>query len=211
MQRVGILPSRCITGVAPKQRKRGGQRTPMKGSFDALAVPIAVAMRRPTLLGVPAVPTLTAPLIVRRAQVEEAGALAALLGRAYPTETWDAAGTADELFGDETIRTTLVVAAEERLIATASLQVRPDAPECGWLRWVATEQDRRREGLARALVIGVLAIAEQAGCREVRLHTETDRLAAIALYWQLGFEPLVRSDPEREAWEQVIRLLRASS
>jgi len=73
----------------------------MNESSDALAVPIAVAMRRPTLLGVPAMPILAAPLIVRRAQVEEAGPLAALLGRAYPTETWDAAGTEHELFGDE--------------------------------------------------------------------------------------------------------------
>src|SRR5437763_16812988 len=105
----------------------------MNESSDALAVPIAVAMQRPTLLGVPAMPILTASLIVARAQVEEAGPLAALLGRAYPSETWDAAGTEDELFGDETIRVTLVVAEEGRLIATASLQVDPDAPECGWL------------------------------------------------------------------------------
>jgi len=182
----------------------------MNERSDALAVPIAVAMRRPTLGGVPAMPILAAPLIVRRAHVEEAGPLAALLGRAYPTETWDTAGTAHELFGDETVRATLVVAAAGRVIATASLQVHPDAPECGWLRWVATEQDRRREGLARAVVIGVLAIAAQAGCREARLHTETDRLAAIALYLQLGFEPLVRSDPEREAWEHVIRFRRVN-
>jgi GNAT superfamily N-acetyltransferase len=175
---------------------------------DALAVPVDVTMRRPTLFGVPAMPILAAPLVVRRAQVEEAGALAALLGRAYPTETWDAAGTERELFCDETVRATLVVAAEGRLVATASLQVRPDVPECGWVRWVATDLDRRREGLARALVIGVLAIAEQAGCREARLHTETDRLAAIALYLQLGFEPLVSGDPERGVWERVIRLLR---
>jgi GNAT superfamily N-acetyltransferase len=91
--------------------------------------------------------------------------------------------------------------------ATASLQVRPDAPECGWVRWVATDLDRRREGLARALVIGVLAMAGQSGCREARLHTQTDRLAGIPLYLQLGFEPLVRCDPEREVWERVIRLL----
>jgi len=32
-------------------------------------------------------------------------------------------------------------------------------------------------------------------------------LAAIPLYLQLGFEPLVRGDPEREVWERVIRLL----
>src|SRR5919206_2452151 len=183
----------------------------MHESSDALAVPIAVAMRRPTLLGVPAMPILPASLIVRRARVEEAGALAALLGRAYPTETWDAAGTERELFGDETVRATLVVSAEGRLLATASLQVRPDAPECGWVRWVATEQDRRREGLARALVIGVLATAGQAGCREARLRTTTDRLAAIALYLQLGFEPLVMGDGEREAWERVLRLLRGEA
>ena len=174
---------------------------------DALAVPAGVTMRRPTLFGLPAMPVPAAPLLVRRARVEEAGALAALLGRAYPTETWDAAGTERELFRDETVRATLVVAAEGRLVATASLQVRPDAPECGWLRWVATEQDRRREGLARALVIGVLAAAGRAGCREARLRTTTDRVAAIRLYLQLGFEPLVTSDPEREVWGRVLGLL----
>jgi mycothiol synthase len=177
---------------------------------DGLAAPIAVAMRRPTLLGVPPMPVLARSLTVRRARVEDSGALAAVLGRAYPTESWGTAATERELFGDETVRATLVVEAEGRLVATASLQVRPDAPECGWLRWVATEQDRRREGLARALVIDVLAIAEQEGCREARLRTETDRVAAIALYLQLGFEPLARSAREREAWEEVIRLLGAN-
>lgn len=179
----------------------------MSEESDAIVVPVDVTMRRPTLFGLPAMPTLAAPLAVRRAQAEEAGALAALLGRAYPTETWDAAGTERELFCDETVRATLVVEAVGRLVATASLQVRPDAPECGWVRWVATEVDRRREGLARALVIGVLATAGQAGCREARLHTTTDRVAAIPLYLQLGFEPLVRGDEEREVWERVLRLL----
>ena len=129
------------------------------------------------------------------------------MGRAFEAEHWDAAGTERELFGDETVRATLVVAAAGRLVATASLQVRPDVPACGWLRWVATERDRRREGLARALVIGVLALAGHAGCREARLQTSTDRVAAIRLYVQLGFEPLVRGDLERAVWERVIRLL----
>ena len=174
---------------------------------DAPAVPVGVTMRRPTLLGVPAMPILAAPLVIRRARVEEAGALAALLGRAYPTEAWDAAATERELFRDETVKATLVVAAEGRPVATASLQVRTDAPECGWLRWVATEQDRRREGLARALVIGVLVTAGQAGCREARLRTTNDLLAAIRLYLQLGFEPLVSGDGDREVWERVLRRL----
>ena len=179
----------------------------MTEKSDVLELPTDVTMRRPTLFAVPAMPILPAPLLVRRAQVEEAGELASLLGRAFEGERWDAAGTERELFCDETIRATLVIAAERRVVATASLQVRPDSPECGWVRWVATESDRRREGLARTLIIGVLAMAEQAGCRETRLRTQTDRLAAIRLYLQLGFEPCARSDAEREVWERVIRFL----
>ena len=44
---------------------------------------------------------------------------------------------------------------------------------------------------------------------ETRLGTETDRPAAIGLYLQLRFEPDVTSDPERDAFEQVSRTLRA--
>src|SRR5918998_4884711 len=93
----------------------------MSEKSDAPAVPVDVTMRRPTLFGVPALPILAAPLVVRRAHAEEAGALAALLGRAYPTETWDAAGAERELFCDETVRAAFVVGAEGRLVATASL------------------------------------------------------------------------------------------
>jgi len=168
----------------------------MSEKSDALAVPVDITMRRATLNGVPAMPILAAPLVVRRAQVEEAGDLAVLLGHAFEAENWDAASTERELFRDETVRATLVAAAEGRLVATASLQIRPDIPECAWVRWVATDLDRRRQGLARALVIGVLAMAGQAGCREARLRTQTDRLAGIRLYLQLGFEPLVKGDPD---------------
>src|SRR5689334_16652714 len=176
----------------------------MNQKFHSLVVPVDVTMQRPTLVGLPAMPMPAAPLLIRRAQVEEAGALAALLSQAFPTESWHALGTECELFCDETVRATLVVAAEERPVATASLQIRPDAAECGWVRWVATDVHWRRQGFARALVIGVLAMAEQAGCREARLHTQTDRLAAMQLYLQLGFEPLIRDDPERDVWERVI-------
>lgn len=106
----------------------------MSEQSDALAAPVNVMMRRPTLVGVPAMPLLAAPLSVRRARVEEAGKLAALLGGAFAAETWDTAGTERELFRDETVRATLAVAAAGRLVATASLQVRPDAPGCGWVR-----------------------------------------------------------------------------
>jgi mycothiol synthase len=160
-------------------------------------------MRRPTLAGVPALPTLAAPLALRGARVDDTGALATLLGRAYEGELWEWAHVERELLGDPTVRETLVVTSGERLIATASFQVRPDTPQCGWIRWVATDPDRRREGLARVLVIGVLGMAARAGCRDARLDTRTDRLAAIRLYLELGFEPLVATDASREVWASV--------
>src|SRR5262249_31806244 len=66
--------------------------SPMSEKSDARAVPVDVSMRRPTLFGVPAMPILAAPLVVRRARVEEAGALAALLGRGFGAERWGGAG-----------------------------------------------------------------------------------------------------------------------
>lgn len=183
----------------------------MNESSNTSAGLIAVAMQRPTLLGVPTMPVLPAPLLLRRAQRVEAAVLAALLGRAYPAETWDTAGTERELFCDEAVKAVLVVEAGGRLIATASLQVHPQAPASGWLRWVTTEQNWRRQGLAKALVVSALKLAEHLGCRETCLRTETDRLAAISLYMQLGFEPLVRNDTERDAWKRLLKTLRTTA
>jgi hypothetical protein len=41
----------------------------MSDESDALAVPVDVTMRRPTLCRVPVTPILAAPLVVRRAQI----------------------------------------------------------------------------------------------------------------------------------------------
>jgi hypothetical protein len=71
------------------------------------------------------------------------------------------------------------------------------------------------------VVIGVLELAAQAGCTDAYLDTRTDRLAAIRLYMQLGFEPLVADGSERasavsgshevprEVWQRVVGALRA--
>ena len=181
--------------------------SPMTEELKDHGAPVEVTMRRPSLVGVPALPTLAAPLALRGARVDDAAALATLLGRAYEGEVWESAHVERELLCDPTVRETLVVASGERLIATASFQVRPDTPECGWVRWVATDPDRRREGLARALVIGVLSMAARAGCRDSRLDTRTDRFAAIQLYLKLGFEPCVTADAGRDVWASVLLAL----
>jgi GNAT superfamily N-acetyltransferase len=158
------------------------------------ALPVDITMRRPTLAGIPTMPRLEAPLVVGSARVDEAAELARLLGRAYEGETWAARDVEREVLCDASVKQTLVVAAGARLVATASLQVRPESATCGWVRWVGTDPGRRREGLARTVVIGVLEMAVRAGCVDACLSTRTDRLAAVALYMGLGFGASRRVD-----------------
>jgi len=178
---------------------------------DNATVPVPVKMNRSTNLDLPIVPALPEQLVVRHAQVEEAESLAGLCGRAYTAEIWEPDSTEQELFHDDTVRAVLVVTDADRLLATASLQVNPAVPYSGRVRWVATEQQWRRRGLARALVVNLLEIAKKEGCKEAHLRTTTDLLGAIGLYLQLGFEPVMSSDRDRDTWKQLYTLLRDGS
>src|SRR5262245_35842751 len=213
---------RTMWRQAPAAQRRVVSR-PMSDEARGQDVPVDVTMRRRTLVGVPAMPQVGEALEVRHARVEDACALASLLGSAFEGETWDAAGVEREVLCDPTVRAVLVVAAGRRLVSTASLQVRPESPGSGWVRWVATDPGRRREGLGRAVVVRVLGLAAQAGCMDAYLERRTDRLAAIALYMQLGFEPSIAEDREggsalsgshmvpREVWTRVMGALRSQA
>ena len=177
---------------------------------ENFTLPVSVTMCRSTIGTVPSNSVLPEPLEVRRAQVEESAELASLLGGAYPDEIWEPIATRQEMFFDETVKAPMVVASESQILATASLQIRSDAPECGWIRWVATKPERRRQGLAQSLVNTLIAIASDAGCREIRLNTTTDLAGAIAMYLKSGFEPLVRSDEEQCTWDRVFSEIRSA-
>ena len=170
--------------------------------------PVKVTMRRSITSELRSIPVLPVSLEVRHAQAKESTALATLLHCAYPTENWEPEATKQELFYDKTVKAPMVVVSENRILATASLQIRSDTPEHGWVRWVATTPDRRREGLAQTLVIRLLAIASDAGCQEVRLGTTTDLTGAIRMYLNLGFEPLVTIKKEQDVWDQLFPQLK---
>ena len=155
----------------------------------------------------PSLPVLPEPLAIRRALIEDAAQLADLCGRAYVEEIWDTKSTELELFHDRTVKAVLLVTDKTQIASTASLQVHKGAPHSGQLRWIATEPDMRRQGLAKALVVRLLEIAKTEGCKEVYLKTTTDALGAIALYLNLGFKPMLNCDKERDIWSDVFRLL----
>jgi len=92
-------------------------------------------------------------------------------------------------FRDDSIKAVLVAEGKDELLSTASLQISPDKHGAKRLRWIGTERDWRREGLARALVITLVEVANKTGCQETYIHTTTDPLGAITLYLQLGFKP----------------------
>ena len=97
--------------------------------------PVKVTIRRSITAELPSNPVLPASLVVQRAQAEESTELAALLHSAYPTEGWEPEATKQEVFYDKTVKAPMVVVSKNRILATASLQIRSDTPEHGWVRW----------------------------------------------------------------------------
>jgi ribosomal protein S18 acetylase RimI-like enzyme len=71
-------------------------------------------------------------------------------------------------------------------IASARLEVKPYDRE----RWLYIDEvdvcaDQRQKGAGKAIIRKFIAIAEEAGCEEVWLGTESDNQAANALYRSL--------------------------
>lgn len=178
----------------------------MNKTPDNTVVPVNITLRRSTSVAPSVIPPMPSPIVIRQADIKEANALAMLLGRAYVAEKWETEGTEQELFHDTTVKAVLVAEAEGRLLSTASLQILPDTPDSARMRWVATESDWRRRGLAKALVISLINLARDAKCKEVSLQTTTDLSGAIALYLQLGFMPFGFDDKQQAAWERLIKL-----
>ena len=169
--------------------------------------PVEVKMLRSIDLALPEIPNLPEPLKVRRAQISDAEKIATLCGHGYIGEIWDKKSTEIELFHDKTIKAVLLVTLKTRLVATASLQLHTDSEKTGQIRWVVTESDMRRQGLAKSLVVRLLDISATEKCKETYLKTTTDATSAIALYLDLGFKPMVCSEKERLVWTDVLKLL----
>jgi ribosomal protein S18 acetylase RimI-like enzyme len=75
----------------------------------------------------------------------------------------------------------------ERLVGSALGSV--DGRAKGWINRVAVEPERRRRGLARALVEHLEERLREHGSLISAALIETDNAASIALFAQMGFEP----------------------
>ena len=169
--------------------------------------PARVKMFRSAELPILKIPKPAIPVTIRRAHMDDAVRITELCGQAYTNETWTQSSTEAELFQDHTVKAVLVATLGDRLVSTASLQLKGENKQSGQIRWVATEQTMRRQGLAKILVARILKIAVAEGCSETFLYTTTDAPGAIRLYLQLGFNPKVDTDLDREIWIELRQLL----
>jgi ribosomal protein S18 acetylase RimI-like enzyme len=75
--------------------------------------------------------------------------------------------------------------------------------EIGQIHWVAIVPDAQGRGLAKSMLSAACDVLRTHGYSEACLETNTRRIPALNLYLQFGFQPHLRDEAEREAWNIV--------
>ena len=74
----------------------------------------------------------------------------------------------------------------------------------GRLHWVAIVPEWQRRGLGKALMSAVCTRLHELHPERSFLRTAPQRLPAIQLYLQFGFEPEIRTPEEQPVWEGIL-------
>jgi mycothiol synthase len=130
-------------------------------------------------------------------------------GRAHAPELFERIMRADAAFRAERV---WFVTFDDIPVATASAYARPAfMPEAGMIHYVATRPAHAGKRLGFAATIAALRHMVTEGWRAAWLSTDDFRLAAIRVYLDLGFQPLLTDDSHRERWPEVFAGLAAPS
>lgn len=105
------------------------------------------------------------------------------LGEVVPVKEEWIAGYAKE---DEDFRPDLsrVVLEKNNPVAFVTCEV---SGQTGWITQIAVVQERRRKGLARAILVQALKRLQDEGCVEVALHVNANNAHAAAAFFDVGF------------------------
>lgn len=133
--------------------------------------------------------------------------LATLLSDAFGMP-WSPAGVAENLTRCASVDAVFVIEKNGGLLATASARLDPVSfPGEGYVHWVGTARPARNQGLGRAVIVAVLRRFEQLGLKSAVLETDDERISAIRLYMDLGFQPVLRHETDAERWTKVGEML----
>jgi mycothiol synthase len=144
----------------------------------------------------------------------------ARLIRTYIGGEWDAESTRANLTGQERFFPDGLFFVESAVAGTripaptvvgTACAWRPSAQEWeeGELHMVAVDERHRGHGLGRALCLAVLRYFREKGFKRVRLSTDDFRLAAIKVYLDLGFAPVIVDELHRQRWQDIHAALAA--
>lgn len=122
-------------------------------------------------------------------------------------ESWDAARFKDYMLGDAAFRPERIrflINAAGVPCATASAYRRHKyGPDSGYVHMVGVLSSEAGKRLGYAISLRVLQLFREEGCCDAVLQTDDFRLAAIKTYLNLGFQPLLVEEGQRDRWEKV--------
>jgi ribosomal protein S18 acetylase RimI-like enzyme len=127
--------------------------------------------------------------LIRPVRMTDATAIAALLGElGYPAEADDVVARLERVLGRDS--GILVYDLEREAVGLVTYQLihllYRSLPQCRITALVVRE-DRRRRGIARALLRAVESLARERGCFRLEVTTRPDRGDALGLYIASGF------------------------
>jgi mycothiol synthase len=164
---------------------------------------------RHLLCPVPAKPTCKEGFVLRIATPDDADALAEILTLGF--DSWDRDRVFRELLDDPNVPETYVVCQGERVVGTASYQLKPDQdPSAGWVHYVGVHPDTQGHRLGELLTHRVLQECRTQNRTCALLTTDDFRLPAIKTYLKLGFEPVCWHESHRARWVDIRKALNQS-
>ena len=165
-------------------------------------------MRRPGLDGLP-VFHLPAPYELRTYRPGDDLAWAELMNTGIGRD-WTAASAANFLMSRPQFSANNLFFAtqDERPVGTAcAWWLDPRETTTGYLHMVCVHPEHRGSGLGFWLSLRVLHRFKELGFRDAILRTDDFRLAAIAQYLQLGFQPEHDDSTHPDRWQALLKQL----
>lgn len=147
------------------------------------------------------------PIKVREARRDDAGAIAQLLGAAFPEQQWDVARAHKDLFDAADVAVVYVIEEEGRIIATASVRYHPRFPDAGYVHWVGVDPTQRGRRLGTVVMARVMRRFAADGRASSILETDDVRLPAITSYLGQGYIPHYTDPDHEERWSKVFEQL----
>ncbi len=174
-------------------------------SFGQEPMQLRMSIGAQTVSALPAA-SLPATYEIRSIRSKDKGSWAKMM-RAAGFAGWTRARIDEWLAAPERRDGSRVVIHEGQVVA-ATFATR-NSPTTGALDYVAAHPDHSGRGLGRAVCLGVLNYLTAKGYTEVTLSTDDFRLAALKVYLDLGFKPVIQRPDMVGRWKRVHRLLAA--